>query len=189
MYALDPRQTDCFLAAIRAGTVRAAAEHLGLEPSTISRNITALETTTATTLLERSRQGVRPTEAGALLFDYLQKQVAELEVLQSEFDALADMKRGTILLAVGEGFVGDLFDGAIRGFSDHFPDITFSLSVGSTEHVVAQVISDQAHLGLAYNVANDPPAICCRGRIGDRGVRGLPDRRGGLSRRCCVPDP
>ncbi|WP_022705029.1 helix-turn-helix domain-containing protein [Pseudorhodobacter ferrugineus] len=81
MNALDPRQTDCFIAASQTGAIRAAAEQLGLEPSTVSRNISALEMATAMTLLERGRHGVRPTEAGALLLDYLQKQVMGLEVL------------------------------------------------------------------------------------------------------------
>ena len=156
MNALDPRQTECFVAAVQTGTIRSAAEHLGLEPSTVSRNISALETATATTLLERSRNGVRPTEAGSLLLDFIQKQAADLEILQSEFDALANMKRGNILIAVGEGFVGDLFDRALRDFNTLYPEITFGLSVGSTDHVVTQIATEQAHLGIAYNVASDP---------------------------------
>jgi DNA-binding transcriptional LysR family regulator len=156
MKALDPRQTDCFVFAVQTGTIRSAAEHLGLEPSTVSRNISALETSTATTLLERSRNGVRPTEAGVLLLDYLQQQTASLEVLQSEFDSLANMKRGNVLVAVGEGFVGDLFDQAMRDFNVQYPEITFGLSVGSTDYVVNQVAGEHAHLGLAYNVARDP---------------------------------
>lgn len=156
MRHLDPRQTTCFLLAVRTGTIRAAAEQLDLEPSTVSRNISALETALATTLLERGRLGVTPTEAGALLLAFLRRQDAEMDLLRSEFDALANMKRGKVALAVGEGFVGDLFDGALARFSAKFPDITYALTVGSTEQVAHQVSSGQAHLGLAYNVARDP---------------------------------
>lgn len=66
------------------------------------------------------------------------------------------MKRGKVSIAVGEGFVGDLFDRALPRFSVKFPDITFTLTVGSTEHVMHQITSEQAHLGLAYNVPKDP---------------------------------
>jgi DNA-binding transcriptional LysR family regulator len=156
MNTLDPRQTDCFIAALKSGTIRSAAEHLGLEPSTVSRNISALEAATATALVERGRNGVRPTQAGALLLDYLHSQAAALEVLQSEFDALAQMKRGNILVAVGEGFVSDLIDHAMSTFNRTYPDITFSLTVGSTEHVSHLVATEQAHIGLAYNVPSDP---------------------------------
>ena len=97
MLQLDPRQTSCFLSAVQTGTVRAAAEQIGLEPSTVSRNISALETTLATTLVERGRSGVQPTEAGALLVAFLKRQEGELDLLRSEFDALANMKRGKVL--------------------------------------------------------------------------------------------
>lgn len=152
MQNLDPKQTACFLAAVQCGTVRAAAEQLGLEPSTVSRNITALETHLATTLVERGRLGVRATEASDLLIKFLSQQEGALDLLQSEFDALAGMKRGNVSIAVGEGFVGDLFDNALAAFSSAYPDITFSLSIGSTETVLHQVTSEQAHIGLAYNV-------------------------------------
>lgn len=156
MRNLDPRQTSCFLTAVQCGTVRAAAEQLALEPSSVSRNITALEKNLATTLVERGRLGVRPTEAGELLIEFLSKQEGALDLLQSEFDALANMKRGKVSIAVGEGFVGDLFDNALAFFSSSYPDITFALSVGSTEQVIRQVTSEQVHLGLAYNVEKMP---------------------------------
>lgn len=156
MHHLDPKQTNCFLVAVQTGTVRAAAEQLGLEPSTVSRNISALEAALGTQLLERGRLGVRTTEAGALLLAFLTRQDREMDLLRSEFDALANMKRGKVALAVGEGFVGDLFDGALARFSSRFPDITFALTVGSTEHVMHQITTEQAHLGLAYNVTKDP---------------------------------
>lgn len=156
MQNLDHRQTSCFLTAVQRGTVRAAAEQLALEPSTISRNIAALEKALATTLIERGRLGVRATEAGTLLIAFLSQQQAALDLLQSEFDALANMKRGKVSIAVGEGFIGDFFDNALAAFSSTYPDITFALTVGSTEDVMYQVTSEQAHLGLAYNVAKTP---------------------------------
>ncbi len=156
MHNLDPRQTACFLAAIRRGTIRAAADQLALEPSTISRNISALEQGLAMTLMERGRSGVRPTEAGLLLLAFLDRQDGAWELLRSDFDALASMKRGKVSVAVGEGFVGNFFDSALAKFSAKYPDITFALTVGSTEHVVQQITDDFAHLGLAYNVMKAP---------------------------------
>jgi DNA-binding transcriptional LysR family regulator len=153
---MEPKQTACFRAAVNAGSVRAAAEQMGLEPSTVSRNIAALEKVMATTLIERGRHGVRSTDAGSLLLSYLKRREGELDLLRSEFDALANMKRGKVVIAVGEGFVGDLFDSALANFSSQFPDISFSLNVGSTDYVMQQVVSEQAHLGLAYNVTKDP---------------------------------
>ncbi len=155
MQNIEPKQATCFLTAIQAGSVRSAAEKMGLEPSTVSRNIAALEKAMAVTLIERGRNGVRPTDAGILLLSYLERQEGEFDLLRSEFDVLANKTRGKVVIAVGEGFVGDLFDSALAGFSAQYPDISFMVNVGSTEYVMQQVVSDQAHLGVAYNLAKD----------------------------------
>jgi len=155
MHSLDPKQTRAFLAAVQAGTVRDAAEALGVEPSTVSRAITGLEHQLATTLIERGRRGVQLTEAGALLQDLLRRQAGELETLQSQFDALKGMARGTVVLAVGEGFAGDLMGGALPGFVAAHPGISYQMNMGSTEAVTHQVMTDQAHIGLAYDVVPD----------------------------------
>lgn len=88
--------------------------------SSVSRNISALETATATTLVERGISGVRPNEAGTLLVAFLKRDEGELDLLRSEFDALANVKRGKVSIAVGEVFVGDLFDKALSRFSLKF---------------------------------------------------------------------
>ncbi len=155
MHSLDPKQTRAFLAAIEAGTVRGAAEGLAVEPSTVSRAIAGLERQLATTLIERGRRGVQPTEAGTLLRDLLRRQAGELEALQSQFDDLKGMARGTVVLAVGEGFAGDLVGGALPGFVAAHPGISYTMTVGSTEAVTHRIITDQAHIGLAYDVQPD----------------------------------
>jgi len=155
MHSLDPKQTRAFLAAIEAGTVRGAAEALAVEPSTVSRAIAGLERQLATTLIERGRRGVQLTEAGALLRDLLRRQAGELEALHSQFDALKGMARGTVVLAVGEGFAGDLVGGALPGFVADHPGISYRMNVGTTEAVTHQITTDQAHIGLAYDVQPD----------------------------------
>lgn len=154
--SFEPKQILSFQTAILAGTIRAAADQLGLEPSTVSRNISALEKQLATALIERGRKGVMPTEAGLLLMDYIQRQTSEIEALRSQFDALANMERGAVSIALGEGFVGDFSQSVLTKFMQDHPEITYSLDVGATDHVRDAVIQDQAHLGLAFNIPSDP---------------------------------
>jgi DNA-binding transcriptional LysR family regulator len=52
-----------FLALCRARTVGEAAKALGIDPSTVSRRLAALEEALATTLFARSRDGITPTKA------------------------------------------------------------------------------------------------------------------------------
>jgi DNA-binding transcriptional LysR family regulator len=66
------------------------------------------------------------------------------------------MERGSVPIALGEGFVGDFVQTALSRFSKDHPKITFSLDVGATNDVTSAVIQDQAHVGLAFNAQSDP---------------------------------
>lgn len=149
----EPKHILSFKTALTAGTIRAAADQLGLEPSTISRNIASLEKQFATALIERGRKGVLPTEAGILLLEFAKRQSGEMEALRSQLDSLSNMERGAVSVALGEGFVGDFSQSVLSKFSQAHPEITFSLDVGSTDQMTKAVVEDRAHIGLAFDVA------------------------------------
>lgn len=155
MSGLDPTQTHYLSSAVKVGTIRGAAEILGVEPSTVSRQIAALEKHLGTILIERGRKGVQLTEAGELLSAYLRRQGGELESLQSEFSKLQQMQRGTISISVGEGFIGDFVSSALTSFSKKYPGINYNIHCGSTKQVMNNIKTDTAHLGLAYNATPD----------------------------------
>lgn len=151
MFKIDNTQAASFFVACEEGSIRATAERLGAEPSTISRQLKALEASLNIVLVERGRKGVRPTEAGRALYNYLKQQQSDQETLLSEFDALTGMRRGEIIIAIGDGFINDFIANAIKSYMEAFPGLTYDLLIGSTEQVLHAVRTDQAHIGLAYN--------------------------------------
>lgn len=155
MFGLDPKKAVCLITAVNEGTIRAAAEKLNVEPSTISRQIAALEKALSTTLIERGRSGVCLTEAGELLANFLRNQGDEFDALRANLDSLAGMQRGTVSIAVGEGFVADLISTSLKTFTQRYPGISFNLSVGSSDQVMHNIVIGNAHIGLAYNPGND----------------------------------
>jgi len=54
---------------IELGTLSVAAEHLGITPSAVSKQITRLEDDIGVRLLERSTRKVRPTDAGFTIYN------------------------------------------------------------------------------------------------------------------------
>ncbi|WP_168797812.1 LysR family transcriptional regulator [Aliishimia ponticola] len=155
MFKIDTAQSASFLVACEEGSIRSASERLGVEPSTISRQIKALEKSLGTALIERGRKGVRPTEAGTLLRTYLQHQRSEQEALLSEFDALKGMRRGELVIAVGDGFISDFVGNALQSYKAAFPGFTYDLLSGSTEQILHALRTDHAHIGLAYNAGTE----------------------------------
>jgi DNA-binding transcriptional LysR family regulator len=152
---IDTKLAQTFLLACQSGSMRAAAEVLGIEPSSVSRQIAQLEATLAIALLERGRRGVQATEAGKLLLQYLHNQKIELETVMSEFDALRGLRRGQIDIALGDGFISDFIGNALAEFSATFPGVSYRLQSGSTAFVEHQIREDLAHFGLAYNARLD----------------------------------
>src|SRR5215468_10546123 len=75
-----------FLALHRARTVGAAARALGVDPSTVSRRLGALEEALSSTLFDRGREGVAPTEAAERLLPVAE----EIEAAMTRFTATAE---------------------------------------------------------------------------------------------------
>ncbi|HEX2139899.1 MAG TPA: LysR family transcriptional regulator, partial [Woeseiaceae bacterium] len=94
--------------AVRGGTMRAASEKLNVAPSSISRQIAQLEEELGIPLIERSRRSLKLTEAGEIAINYFRELTTHQEAFISQLRDLRGLKGGTVKLAVGEGFIGDL---------------------------------------------------------------------------------
>jgi LysR family transcriptional regulator (chromosome initiation inhibitor) len=79
---------EAFLAVVERGKVHAAAHDLGLTQTAVTQRIRALETSLATTLFTRSRQGMALTREGEALLRYCQG------VRELEGQALASIEQG-----------------------------------------------------------------------------------------------
>ena len=75
-----------FLALHRARTVGAAARVLGVDPSTVSRRLGALEEALDATLFDRGREGIAPTEAAERLLPVAE----EIEAAMTRFTTTAE---------------------------------------------------------------------------------------------------
>lgn len=90
------------LAVVRAGSFSAAAVALGVEQSTVSRRIAALETVLDTTLFERSHVGLRVTEVTESLLPRLERVEEELRAVLDAVRAHEPEVRGRVRLALTE---------------------------------------------------------------------------------------
>jgi DNA-binding transcriptional LysR family regulator len=75
-----------FLALCRSRTVGSAAVALGVDSSTVSRRLAALERTLAATLFDRGRAGITPTKAA----DDLLPAAEQIEEVMTKFSNAAD---------------------------------------------------------------------------------------------------
>lgn len=155
MSLVQDRRILYFFEAVRLGSVRAAADCLNVAPSAVSRQIAQLEQELGTPLLERHRRGVKPTEAGDRVLVYYRQRLTHQELLLDSLQALRGLQSGSVVLAVGEGFLDGLA-GSLSNFSTLYPKVEIVVNVCGTNEVIRQVVEDEAHLGLVFNPAADP---------------------------------
>ncbi|MGG5819470.1 LysR family transcriptional regulator [Falsiroseomonas sp. HW251] len=155
-----------FDAIVRLGSIRAAALHLRIAQSAVSRQVQALEDEVGARLFERSRRGVQLTQAGALLRDYVREASFHAERLRSELDALQNLRRGTVRLHVIESAIPHLVPTAIADFRADHPGIAFAVVVAGSSQVLDAVREAEADIGIAFG-CSAVPELQVRGRIAE----------------------
>lgn len=151
METIDDRRVRYLYEAVLAGSVRAAADKMDMNPSVVSRQIAQLESELAMPLIERHGRGVKPTEAGDMLMDYFRQHRAHQSDLTSKLGELRGLARGHIDLVLGEGFVSDLMAEPLQRFWSAHPGLTIRMNLAGTNDVLRHVGEDLAHIGLVYN--------------------------------------
>lgn len=146
-----------FFESAKLGSMRAAADSLGIAVSSISRQIAQLEAELGVPLIEHGRRTIKLTEAGNLMLEYYGEQVAQREVFEQRLADLKGLRSGRINLAIGEGFISQALSGVLSRFMDGHPGILIEVRVADSSNEVARMVEDdEAHLGLAFNASSEP---------------------------------
>jgi len=128
---MDFNAAKLFIAVVSAGSFSAASERLAVPISTLSRKISELEQALNVQLLERSRQGVKPTYKGQQFFEQVRLGIELLEEAQKSV-ASAHRLQGKLRLSVPPNF--SLWWDLLIEFQQRYPDIT--VFCHSSERVV-----------------------------------------------------
>ncbi len=151
----DSRRVRYFQQVVASGSVRAAAEQLGIESSAVSRAVALLEKECGMPLLERRGRGVIPTDAGRLLATYARRQLDVQATFYAEVDSLRNASRGHIDLVLGEGMLDLFFDPLIAEYVRGHPQVTLTLNVASTADSITLLLEDKVEIGLVFQPSHD----------------------------------
>ena len=169
--AMNDRSLRYFLAVVRSGSVRRAAEALHVAPSAISRQVADLEVECRQPLLERRARGMVPTEAGWLVAEHAQRQVENLDLLQDRLQRMLGVKDGTVRIRCGSTWLPDLLENGILPFGAQHPDLKWQVGLGTTATIQAAVASGDADIGILYNPTQHEGLVSRA--VATRGVQAL----------------
>lgn len=140
----------------RCGSMRAASEKMNVAPSSVSRQIATLEDELGVGVLERGRGTAKLTEAGEMVVRYYREDLTQKEMLASHLDDIRGLRRGTVIISMGEGYVSDLLSESLQAFSARYPEIQLDIRVSGTNQVLSMVEEDEAHIGMVFDCPASP---------------------------------
>lgn len=153
--ALQATALRYFLGVVEQGSITAAAQHLHVTVSAVSRQITELESALDTTLFDRLPRGMRPTPAGQIVASYARRLRLDAKEIISSIDALHGVYQAHIRLICTSGFAINLIPAAIAAFYKQHPNISFSLQVAQPADISKKLINGEADIALTYNRATE----------------------------------
>lgn len=124
---LDLQKLRAFRAAVRAGSITAAATALGAPKSTLSKRIANLESDLGVRLIERTTRAFRVTAEGEVLAAHADRLLQEAEDIRRSLTEAGGAARGHLRIAVPV-LMGNLLMGRLAaGFRAAHPDITLEV--------------------------------------------------------------
>lgn len=120
-----------FLRVVEAGSLKAAAEQLGHDPSAISRRLAALEHRLGQQLLRRSTRGSQPTEAGARYYEGLGALVDQQDALEAAVAGAGDDPQGLLRVSAPPEFGVRFVVPVLERLSDEHEALRVELALGT----------------------------------------------------------
>ena len=143
-----------FLAVVRTGRLTVAAAQLGIDHSTLSRRITALETALKVRLFDRVPSGYVLTEAGQGLVGEAEKIEAVVLRISSNLETAKSAMIGPVRFATPEGFGTYFVAHHLHDLSLAHPGVTLELIADPT---VVSLTKRQADLAVTMEQPTEGP--------------------------------
>lgn len=147
---------EIFIAAVETGSVAAAAKRLKTSPSSISQQISNLETTLGTTLLDRSTRPIALTPAGLLFQKRALRILSEAKQARTELSVFDYAKLTRFSIAMIDDFDADVTPALMSQLSAEMPDCHMVLQTGPSHANLAALESRQVDICVAADP--DTPA-------------------------------
>ena len=140
----------------RSGSIRRAAERLGITASSINRQILALEADYDVQIFERLPRRLRLTVAGELLISHVRHTLRAHAEMRSRFVDLRGQRRGLVRIATMSGLANTMIPPLVTWMRAQLPYVKLVVQTHGRDELVASVINAEADLGLGYQIAADP---------------------------------
>lgn len=143
-----------FTIVVKRKSFRKAAEELNVSQPALSNSLKKLEETLGVELLERSPQGVFPTDYGETLFRFATAAIDSVNRGTQEIDLLRQGTKGHIKIGAPGGMIEQIVPKIIARISETKPEYTYTVQFG----FLHKLIDDMAEGQLDFLVTSYWPS-------------------------------
>ncbi|MCG3099855.1 LysR family transcriptional regulator [Enterobacter sp. DRP3] len=175
LHNIDLKLLRIFMTIVNCNGFSAAQAALNISQSTISEQMTSLETRLGVKLCERGRSGFRLTEYGAATYEAAQRLLLAVDTFCMDTSALKQHISGRLYLGIIDNTVtdsGSVLSRALRGFVSHGHDVQLDIYIGTPAELEARVLDGRLHVaighfpfevaGLSYtHIYDEPDGLYC----------------------------
>jgi DNA-binding transcriptional LysR family regulator len=154
---MDLNAAGLFVQVVQAGSLSGAAERAHVPLPTVSRRIRELERQLRVQLFERSKRGMRVTDAGQRLYEYAVRGIETLAEGELAVASAQSELRGRLRLSIPPAF--EPWWRLLNGFRRRYPDI--ALSVYASERRI-DLVNDGVDVALRIGAVVDESMIARR---------------------------
>jgi DNA-binding transcriptional LysR family regulator len=129
-------------------SISKAAEALYISQPAISKSIMKIENDMGVILFSRNSRGVKLTEEGKVLFEYIQKAMNEISIGERLLTKLKKKEEGTIKLGVSTTLCRYFLIPILKGFIEQYPHIQIKIINKTTLETLELLDEGKIDLGL-----------------------------------------
>jgi molybdate transport repressor ModE-like protein len=154
---LDLKRLRVLAEVLRQGSFSGAAAALYLSQSAVSQQVATLEREVGMPLLERTRGGPKPTDAGRALVAHAEAALARLEEAEHELKAIAGLEGGELRIASFPSASATLLTTALSEFNVAYPEVRLTVTEAEPEDSLPRLRAAEVDLAIVFDYPMLPP--------------------------------
>src|SRR5674476_719636 len=156
---MDIRQIRLFCRIVDRRSFSLAADEMHITQPAASQQIRSLERELKTTLLDRSRRTVVPTDSGQVLYRYGREILDLHERSCTEILDLSELVKGRVMVGASTGPGEHVLPAMLTQFKEEYPGVSISLHVDDTHAVLERVLAREFEIGAVGAVTPRPARV------------------------------
>ena len=153
---LDVKRLRILREVASQGSFSAAAEALYLSQSAVSQQVATLEREVGMSLLERTREGPKLTDAGRVVVGHAEAAIARLEEAERELAAIAGLEGGELRLASFPSASATLLTEAVSIFHGRYPNVRLTIAEAEPTDSLPRLRGGELDLALTFDYPSVP---------------------------------